>query len=181
MTRTYECMFLIDNDVVRAGWKEAKATVAELIEKHGGTVVTARRWAERRLAYPIRHKNRATYLLSYCDCDPTQLGALRRDLDISETVMRYLILAVDEIPAEEHDLSAAENGEDFVLPEPPPDDAIDEPEPEPTEEEAAPEVEAAAETEALPEDEEKAGEELPTAPVAVEEGPVTTKTEGEEA
>ena len=50
----YEGMFLIDNDTVRAGWASAKAVVTDLIAKHGGSVSSARRWDERRLAYPIR-------------------------------------------------------------------------------------------------------------------------------
>ncbi len=113
MNRTYECMFLIDNDVVRAGWGAAKAGVAGLIEKHGGSTVTSRRWAERRLAYPIRHKNRATYLLTYCELDPARISTLRGDLDISESVLRYLILTAEDVPTEERELSDAENAADF--------------------------------------------------------------------
>ncbi len=129
MTRTYECMILIDNDAVRAGWKDTKSTIAGLVQKHGGSVVTARRWAERRLAYPIRHKNRATYLLAYLDLVPSRIADLRRDLDISETCLRYLILEAETVPDEERKLSAEEEAGDFVVPEPPADDAVDEPEP----------------------------------------------------
>jgi len=125
MTRTYECMFLIDNDVVRTGWDKAKGAVNGLVEKHGGTVVTARRWAERRLAYPIRHKNRATYLLSYCELDPARISGLRRELDISETVLRYLVLSADGVPDEERAQASIEDGADFVVPEPPSDDVLD--------------------------------------------------------
>ncbi len=125
MTRTYECMFLLDNDAVRAGWNDAKSSVSSLVSKHGGSVVTARRWDERRLAYPIRHKNRATYLLTYCELDAPQIEELRNELDISETVLRYLILATDAVPAEERELSEAEQSPEFELPEPPADDAID--------------------------------------------------------
>jgi len=127
MTRTYECMFLVDNDVVRAGWQAAKKAVAGLLSKHGGSFVTSRRWAERRLAYPISHRNRATYLLAYCDLDPSQMNDLRRDLDISETVLRYLITTAQAVPDEERELSAAEDSTEFVVPEPPADDVVDEP------------------------------------------------------
>lgn len=122
MTRTYESMFLIDNDAVRAGWASAKASVAELIGKHGGKVLTSRRWDERRLAYPIRHRRRATYLLAYCEIAPERLVGLRRDLDISETVLRYLITSVDAVPPKEVELDAAERAEGFSVPEPPADD-----------------------------------------------------------
>lgn len=125
MTRTYESMFLIDNDAVRAGWTGAKASVAVLIEKHGGKVLTSRRWDERRLAYPIRHRRRATYLLAYCEIAPERLVGLRRELDISETVLRYLITSVDAVPPKEVELDAAERAQGFTVPEPPDDDHVE--------------------------------------------------------
>lgn len=190
MTRTYECMFLVDNDVVRAGWQGAKKAVSDLLGKHGGGFVTSRRWAERRLAYPIRHKNRATYLLAYCDLDPIQMNDLRRDLDINETVLRYLILAAEAVPDEERELTAAEEGSEFVVPEPPADDAIDEPEPRPAEGAEAPKPDAESKASATEETKTADGPESKEAEAASEPKPkpepetepvTATKTEGEEA
>ena len=179
MTRTYECMFLIDNDAVRAGWQAAKTVVSGLVEKHGGGVQTARRWDERRLAYPIRHRNRATYLLAFCDLDPAQIDDLRRDLDINETVLRYLFLSVDAVPDEERELSAAEQSDDFVVPEPPADDAPDPEEVEESEEEAKAKSEGA-------EGEEKKDEKAPEGEASgssegeAKEGETKKEAEGEE-
>lgn len=131
--RLYEGMFLIDNDVVRAGWREAKSAVTKLVTKHGGAVRSCRRWDERRLAYPIKRKRRATYLLTYCELPSTALAPLNRDLEINEAVLRHLLLRAEEIPGRELELTAAEESRDFVLPEPPPDDHSDE-EPEAREE-----------------------------------------------
>ncbi|MEW6072381.1 MAG: 30S ribosomal protein S6 [Planctomycetota bacterium] len=128
MSRIYEAMFLIDNDRVRAGWQATKAAVTGLVEKHGGQVKTSRRWAERRLAYPIRRRNRATYLLTYLDLEPGSIPALNRDLEINDMVLRHLFLRTAAVPAAEIELSAAESAADFIVPEPPPDDAVDEPE-----------------------------------------------------
>lgn len=124
----YESMFLLDNAVVREDWKKAKGVIHDAVAKHGGTVVTSRRWDERRLAYPIKNKNRATYVLCHLEIPGANLPQLRRELELSERVLRYLLLKVDEIPAAEQELSAAENAEGFVVPTPPPDDVV-EPEP----------------------------------------------------
>lgn len=124
----YESMFLLDNAVVREDWKKAKAVINDAVVKHGGTVRTSRRWDERRLAYPIRGKNRATYVLCYVEIPGANLPVLRRELELSERILRYLLLKVDEIPATEHELTTAENAEGFVVPAPPPDDVV-EPEP----------------------------------------------------
>ena len=106
---TYEGMFLIDNDVVRSGWGRAKSEVTGLIEKHGGTIKTARRWDERRLAYPIKKKNRATFLLTYFELPHDAHASLNRDLEINETCMRHLVLRHEgEVPEEEVKQTAAE-------------------------------------------------------------------------
>ena len=103
----YEGMFLLDNDVVRAGWDPAKAVVTGALEKHGGTVKTARRWAERKLAYTIKKRNRATFLLTYFEIPGENVPAMRRDFELNDTVLRSLQLAVEAIPEEESELAWA--------------------------------------------------------------------------
>jgi small subunit ribosomal protein S6 len=127
LTQIYEGMFVLDNQVVREGWNDAKAIVTGTLEKHGGTVHTARRWDERRLAYPIEGRLRGTYLLAYYELPIENIEAMRRDFNLSEKVLRYLELSVDAVPEGERELAAVESGADFSVPEPPPDDT---PEPE---------------------------------------------------
>lgn len=123
MAYIYEGMFLIDNDLVRSGWESAKGVVTGLLEKHGATVHTARRWDERALAYPIKGKRRATYLLTYFEFDGSQMPMLNRDLEITDGVLRYINLRQDEVPATEREAAGKETEADFVVPEPPADDA----------------------------------------------------------
>ena len=125
MSRIYEIMFLIDNNAVRAGWKEAKASVTGLIEKHGGKVRAARRWDERKLAYPIKRRRRGTYVLVYGELSGQGVATLRRELDLTENVLRYLLLQVEAVPPKEVELTQAELASDFRVPEPPPEDVVD--------------------------------------------------------
>ena len=122
MAELYESMFLLDNDTVRANWNTAKSIVTDALEKYGGEVLTARRFDERRLAYPIKGHKRATYLLTFGRIPAEGLVPLRRDLELDERVLRYLILRADEVPAKETELSQAELAEDFAPPVPPADD-----------------------------------------------------------
>jgi len=119
----FEAMFLLDNDVVRAGWTEAKAGVQTVLEKHGANLRTLRRWDERALAYPIQGKRRGTYLLSYFDLPPNGVTDLRRDLEIREGLLRYMLLRVEEVPEGELEKSQIEHTDEFEVPEPPDDDA----------------------------------------------------------
>jgi small subunit ribosomal protein S6 len=122
MTNTYEGMFLVDNDLVRADWAGTKSMVTGLLEKHGGTVRSARRWDERALAYPIRGRRRGTFILTFSELPGDRIEALKRDLEITDGVLRYLILRADEVPAEELEFTAAESSAEFELPEVPTDD-----------------------------------------------------------
>jgi small subunit ribosomal protein S6 len=125
--RLYESMLLLDNQMVREDWGKAKGMVLDLLQKHGAQVKTARRWDERRLAYPIEGRQRATFLLAYIEIGTEHLVALRRDFELNERILRYLLLEVEKLPEGELEKAQAENAADFVVPAPPADDA---PEPE---------------------------------------------------
>lgn len=99
MTRTYECMVLVNNQEVRKGWQACKQSVVDVFTKHQAEVMSARRWDERRLAYPIGGQLRATYLLLYFKASGTVPSAIRRDLDFNERVLRHLIVQCEEVPA----------------------------------------------------------------------------------
>ena len=144
----YEGMFLLDNQVVRADWPKAKALVCDTVVKYGGEVETARRWDERKLCYPIAGKKRGTYVLAYFRVGVEGITGLRRDLELSEDVLRYMMLHVEEVPEGELEKSNEENAEGFSFPAPPEDD-----EPEAAPAEAAPaKADAPAEAEAKSEE-----------------------------
>lgn len=102
-TNTYESMVLLDNREVRRGWETLKNNVTSLFTKHDAKVLSARRWQEARLAYPIRGQQRGTYLLVYFQSPTDQLSGIRRDLEYDETVLRYLTFAVDDVPESAYD------------------------------------------------------------------------------
>ncbi|HTF88967.1 MAG: 30S ribosomal protein S6 [Planctomycetota bacterium] len=124
----YEGMFLLDNQVVRTDYKTAKAVVTDTLKKHGAEIVSARRWDERRLAYPMAGRQRATFMLTYFKAGPNAITGIRRDAELDERILRHLLLKVEEVPATELELSLAE-GDDYAPPPPPADDAIDREEP----------------------------------------------------
>ena len=93
-------MCLLDNREVRQGWQALKDAVTGMFQKHGAEIVSARRWNERRLAYPIKHQQRGTYLLVYFEGEPDVITPLRRELELSEVVLRNLVLTCDKVPEE---------------------------------------------------------------------------------
>lgn len=125
MAQIYEGMYLLDNAAVREDWNAAKSIITDTLEKHGGKILSARRWDERRLAYPIKKKNRATFLLTYFEIPAENIPGMRRDFELNDSVLRSLELTVDAIPEEEAEFVATEATEDFKVPTPPDDDHID--------------------------------------------------------
>ena len=102
MSRTYECMVLLDNSEVREGWDALKNNVTGLMKKHGAEIISAKLWGERALAYPIRQQTRGTYLLVYFDAPMDGIAPMNRDLNINVPVMRHMITVCDEVPETAH-------------------------------------------------------------------------------
>jgi hypothetical protein len=50
-----------------------------------------KKWDERKLAYEIRHQKRGLYVISYFTAAGTAVGAIERDVNLSEEVLRVLI------------------------------------------------------------------------------------------
>jgi small subunit ribosomal protein S6 len=91
--RLYEGMFLLDSGRAGKDWDGARAEVEALLEKHGGEIVQAGRWDERKLAYEIKGHRRATYMLAYFNAPPNSIPEIRRDCGLNDLVLRIMILA----------------------------------------------------------------------------------------
>ena len=88
----YEGMFLVSTkDLASEG--EALKSVQEIITKRNGVVRDIRKWDERRLAYDVGPHHRGLYLLAHFEALGDAVPEIRRDCQLSERVIRVLILA----------------------------------------------------------------------------------------
>lgn len=95
----YEGMFLVDARQFPKGADEALEWVKGLIVKHGGSVIESGKWDERRLAYEIKKQRRGLYMLFYFEAPTSAVAQIERDCQLSESVLRLLILRHEgEIP-----------------------------------------------------------------------------------
>ena len=92
--RLYEAMFLVDS-VTQADWDKINAIIKKILEKAGAEIVSMEKWDERRLAYEIGGKNRGTYILCYFHADGQKIRQIERDAQLSESIMRVLILGTE--------------------------------------------------------------------------------------
>ncbi len=91
----YEGMFILDSNRYGRDPETVANQVPAMIEKLGGEMLVSRLWEERRLAYPVKGQRKGTYWLTYFRLDPSRLGELRRQCQITDDVLRVLFLKVD--------------------------------------------------------------------------------------
>ncbi|MGL4365378.1 MAG: 30S ribosomal protein S6, partial [Cetobacterium sp.] len=53
------------------------------------------KWGERKLAYPIDKKKTGFYVLTTLEMDGTKLTEVESKLNITEEVMRYIVIKND--------------------------------------------------------------------------------------
>ena len=94
--RDYEMMVIVRPDLDEEGLNAAVARVTELITSNGGEVTKNDPWGKRRLAYPIKHFREGQYVLMHIKLEPAALATVERTLRISEDVIRYLVIRLDE-------------------------------------------------------------------------------------
>jgi small subunit ribosomal protein S6 len=92
----YEGMFILDPTKFARDPGASAQQVADLITTHGGTVLAARLWDERKLAYPIKGHKKGVYWLTYFKMPTAGLTALERQCEISDDIIRKLVLKVDD-------------------------------------------------------------------------------------
>ncbi len=100
-TRDYEAMFILDHAAATADFEATSSTVDQILEKHGAKIDQKEKWDERKLAYEIKGQRRGTYYLVYFSADPTSIDAVNEDVQLSETILRHMVIALD-VPIAEH-------------------------------------------------------------------------------
>ena len=97
--RTYEGMFLFD-PTFAVEWPNVEKEINRLMERAKAELVLCKKWDERRLAYEIRGRKRGCYVLTYFKAPAESITALERDTQLSEPILRCLILKADRISDE---------------------------------------------------------------------------------
>ena len=89
--KKYEIMYIINPTILEEGRDAVVEKVTGILTAAGATVAKS----ERKLAYPIDKKKTGFYVLATFDIDGTQLSAVEGKLNITEEVIRYIIVKQD--------------------------------------------------------------------------------------
>jgi small subunit ribosomal protein S6 len=97
--KRYEAMYLFDSAATR-DWASIEQEVQRLCGRIGAELLVCVKYDERRLAYEINRRKRGTYVLTYMDAPPDRIGDLERDVQLSEFVLRVLVLRAENLTEE---------------------------------------------------------------------------------
>ena len=95
--KLYEGMFLIDSAEAAKDWDGVIELIKKTLAKADAEIVSIRKWDERPLAYTISRCNRGTYILAYFRADGQKIHDVERDVQLSDRIMRALILKGDHL------------------------------------------------------------------------------------
>ena len=98
--RKYEGMFLADSAAATSSWDGILETINTIMSRAGAEVLSLEKWDDRRLCYDIAGRSRGCYLLCYFNAGPDKITGIERDVQISEDLLRVMILRADQIPEE---------------------------------------------------------------------------------
>lgn len=93
--KIYEAMFLVDSTEAATDWEGITGLITNILQRADAEVVTLKKWDDRKLAYAIGGKDRGTYILCYFKAPGAKVGEIERDVQLSERIMRVLILSAE--------------------------------------------------------------------------------------
>jgi len=96
----YEAMFLFPPPGVTDVDGMVKIATG-IIERHGGKIQVIKKWDERKLAYEVKRQKRGTYIVAFYKGPGASVGAIERDVNLSEEILRVLITQADHMSEKE--------------------------------------------------------------------------------
>lgn len=93
----YEHVFLARQDVSAQQVEAMTEQYKGVIEAGGGAVTKVEYWGLKSLAFRIKKNRKAHYALLNIDAPAKAVGEMERQMGISEDILRFITLRVDEL------------------------------------------------------------------------------------
>jgi len=93
--RNYEMVVIINPELDEAKFNNTLNNISKLIADMGGVATDIKQWGKRKLAYPIKKFSEGNYVLTNFQLQPALSKELEAKLQISEDVLRHLLVRLD--------------------------------------------------------------------------------------
>ncbi len=94
--RIYEVLFIIDTDTSDEDITRLTDNLQHTVTEQGGTITKNENMGRRSLAYRIGRKTEGIYILFEVEGTGREIAELERRMRVSDQVLRYLTVRVDE-------------------------------------------------------------------------------------
>lgn len=92
----YELVIIFRPDIGDDALEPAVASISQIITGKGDVISDVQRWGKKHLAYPIKHLMEGIYILLRFKANPAHNKELEANLKISEKILRYLLVNLDQ-------------------------------------------------------------------------------------
>ena len=96
MDRIYEVMFIVRPDILDEDLDKLIAAMEATVTHGGGSIKSTEKLGRRKLAYMVRKFNDGNYVLLTIDADGKLIAELERRLRVTEPVIKYITVRMDE-------------------------------------------------------------------------------------
>lgn len=90
-------MFIISDTVASSDWEAVVKHVEDLLKNRGAEILKSEKWEDRKFAYKLKGHKRGAYLLVYFNAPTDSITLIKRDFELSDNVLRTLIVKVDKM------------------------------------------------------------------------------------
>ena len=94
--RIYEELFIVRPDLPEEQIDQLIEQLTTLIASQGGNVDKSDKWGVRKLAYRVQKRGEGFYILLQFTAKPETVRELERRLRVSDEVMKFLTVRIDE-------------------------------------------------------------------------------------
>jgi small subunit ribosomal protein S6 len=106
--RRYELMLVLRPDAPDERSSAIIDRTTRYVVAEGGQIVKVAPWGRRRLAYPIERYREGSYHIIVFEAPPESIVELERSLQITEDVLRYLVVRTFRPVRQRRDASGAD-------------------------------------------------------------------------
>ena len=92
----YEMVFIVSPEVADEDLETRISSVSQFITGRDGVMGEVEVWGKKKLAYPLKRFLEGSYVLAKFKLSPAQCKELEANLEISEDILRHLLIKVEE-------------------------------------------------------------------------------------
>lgn len=96
MKSTYEIGYVLNPEASDEDVKKVSDAILGIIKKGKGEVESIDEWGRKPLAYPIQKHQEGIFTFISTDVDGSVVSSIERRLKLSEKVMRFIVLRLDD-------------------------------------------------------------------------------------